>query len=72
MKNPNNTFDHKEQIFFLHKWMCNVLLVLCAITTCTSYLEHPLRLVMSFKHQKKLRKKLFHIPIQVMHLFQKT
>lgn len=39
MKNPNNTFDHKEQIFFLHKWMCNVLLVLCAITTCTSYLD---------------------------------
>ncbi len=39
MKNPNNTFNHKEQIFFLHKWMCNVLFVLCAITTCTSYLD---------------------------------
>ncbi len=39
MKNPNNTFNHKEQIFFLHKWMCYVLLVVCAITTCTSYLD---------------------------------
>lgn len=39
MKNPNNTFNHKEQIFFIHKWMFYLLLVLCAITTCTSYLD---------------------------------